>query len=246
MMKENGYYSMGRSELLPLIPETAKRVLDVGCGQGMLGEALFHRGAEIVVGVEKEPEAAQGARKRLTQVIGEDVETLAPRLVPGYFDAIICADVLEHLVDPWDVLKRLAQCLSRNGYLVASIPNTRYLALIDHLVNGHWTYQSSGLLDKTHLRFFTLSEIKEMFSKAGLSITALHRNIGSLYSEFKDQANKQEICFGRLHIKGLTLEEFNEFFVFQYLVQAQITSRGLSDDTLCQKCVSSEIGRPKP
>ena len=183
----------------------------------------------MVVGIEKHPEAAQRARGRLTQVIEEDVAALSFSLDLEYFDAIICADVLEHLVDPWGVLKRLTQCLSRNGHLIASIPNTRYLKLIDHLANGHWTYQSSGLLDKTHLRFFTLSEIKAMFSKAGLSITALHVNIGPLYSEFKNQANKHEIRFGRLHIKGLTLEEFNEFFVFQYLVQAQIDNQKASN-----------------
>jgi 2-polyprenyl-3-methyl-5-hydroxy-6-metoxy-1,4-benzoquinol methylase len=222
-MKEDGYYSMGRPELFPLIPEKAMRILDVGCGEGMLGELLLRRGAEEVVGIEKDPEAAQSARKRLNQVIEADVETLVGPLHPGYFDAIICADVLEHLIDPWRTLKVLGQCLSHNGYLIASIPNTRYLALIDHLVNGRWTYQSSGLLDKTHLRFFTLSEIRAMFSQAGLSITALHGNIGPLYSEFKDQANKHEIRFGRLHIKGLTLEEFSEFFVFQYLVQARLS-----------------------
>jgi len=222
-MKEDGYYSMGRPELLPLIPETAMRILDVGCGEGMLGELLRQRGAKEVIGIEKDPLAAGNARKRLNQVIEGDVETLVPRLHHGYFDIIICADVLEHLVDPWGVLKRLAQCISHGGYLVSSIPNSRYLALIDHLVNGHWTYQSSGLLDKTHLRFFTLSEINDMFSNAGFSITALHGNMGPLYPEFKDQDNKGEIRFGRLHIKGLTPEEFNEFFVFQYLVQARLS-----------------------
>jgi len=222
-MKDDGYYSMARPELLPLIPKTAMRILDVGCGEGMLGEALLHRGAELVVGVEKESGAAQRARGRLTQVIEEDIEALSPSLDLGYFDAIICADVLEHLIDPWGILKVLARYLSHNGCLIASIPNTRYLALIDHLVNGHWTYQSSGLMDKTHLRFFTLSEIKKMFSSAGLSIASLHGNIGPLYSRFKDQPNKQEICFGRLHIKGLRLDEFNEFFVFQYLVQARLS-----------------------
>ncbi|MBW1782639.1 MAG: methyltransferase domain-containing protein [Deltaproteobacteria bacterium] len=220
-MKEDGYYSLVREELLPLIPETAMKILDVGCGEGMLGEYLLQRGAQTVIGVEKDPEAAQSARSRLTRVIEEDVEALSFASDLGHFDAIICADVLEHLIDPWGVLKRISQCISHDGHLIASIPNTRYLALVNHLVNGHWTYDSSGLLDRTHLRFFTLSEIKEMFLKAGLSITALHGNLGPLYSEFKDRPDKWEICFDRLHIKGLSIEEFNEFFVFQYLVQAQ-------------------------
>lgn len=221
-MREDGYYSMGRSELLPLIPKTAMRILDVGCGEGMLGEGLLQRGAERVIGIEKEPKAAHTARKRLTQVIEGDIEDLSVSLDLGQFDAIICADVLEHLVDPWGVLERLARHLSPDGHVIASIPNARYLALVDHLVNGHWTYQPSGLLDKSHLRFFTLSEIRRIFADAGLSITALHANLGPIYSQFKDLPNKQEIRFGRLHIKRLSLEEFNEFFVFQYLVQAQV------------------------
>jgi len=228
-MKEDGYYSMGRTELLPLIPETAKRVLDVGCGEGILGEQILHRGAEEVVGIEKVPSAARRASKRLSHIIEGDIENLVSRLERGAFDAVVCADVLEHLIDPWGVLQQLTRCLSQNGYLIASIPNARYLALIDHLINGHWTYQASGLLDRTHLRFFTLSEIKEMFSKAGLSITDLHVNPGILYHRFKDQPDKRDIRFGRLHIQGLTRQEFGEFFVFQYLVQAQINRQKPSD-----------------
>ena len=178
-----------------------------------------------VTAVELEKAAGINAEPWCEKLIIGDVEQLPleDHLDGKRFHGILMADVLEHLMDPWGVLKRLAQCISLGGYLVSSIPNSRYLALIDHLVNGHWTYQSSGLLDKTHLRFFTLSEISDMFQYAGFSITALHGNMGPLYPEFKDQDNKREIRFGRLHIKRLTPEEFNEFFVFQYLVQATLS-----------------------
>ena len=220
-MREDTYYSQTRSELLSLIPGSAKRILEVGCGEGVLGESLLRRGADTVVGIELDPAAASEARRRLTQVIEQDVEKVSFPLSHKGFDAIICADVLEHLVDPWETLKSLASCLMSDGRLIASIPNVRYLALVDHLANGNWTYSSSGLLDAGHLRFFTLAEINEMFEKAGLTITALHGNMGPLYADFKDQPQKNEIRFGRVHIRDLTLEEFNEFFVFQYLVQAK-------------------------
>ncbi len=215
------YFMQERSELLPLIPDSAKKILDVGCGAGTLGETLLKRGATTVIGVEQDAGAAQIARRRLTEVIEENVETMDFFFPPATFDAVICADVLEHLVDPWGVLKRLTTCLTSSGRLIASIPNSRYLALLHLLIEGHWTYQSSGLLDQGHLRFFTLFEIKSMFAKAGLSITAIHGNMGQLYSEFKDKPSKQDIRYGRFHIRGLSEEEYNEFFVFQYLIQAQ-------------------------
>jgi len=220
-MREDTYYSQTRSELLSLIPGSAKRILEVGCGEGVLGESLLRRGADTVVGIELDPAAASEARRRLTQVIEQDVEEVSFSFTHKGFDAIICADVLEHLVDPWETLKSLASCLMSDGRLIVSIPNVRYLALVDHLANGNWTYSSSGLLDAGHLRFFTLAEINKMFEKAGLTITALHGNMGPLYADFKDQPQKNEIRFGRVHIRDLTLEEFNEFFVFQYLVQAK-------------------------
>ncbi len=221
MHPDETYYMQARSELLPLIPNSARRILDVGCGAGTLGEILLKRGATTVVGIEQDSKAAQRARLRLTEVIEGNVETMDFSFFPKSFDAIICADILEHLIDPWAVLERLTALLGSKGRLIASIPNSRYLALLHLLVDGHWTYQSSGLLDRGHLRFFTLNEIKKMFAKAGLSITALHGNMGPLYAEFKDKPSKQDIRFGRLHIRGLSAEEYDEFFIFQYLIQAQ-------------------------
>ncbi|MCP4647169.1 MAG: methyltransferase domain-containing protein, partial [bacterium] len=196
MEQDETYYMQVRNELLPLIPDSAKRILDVGCGAGALGELLLKRGAQSVVGIEQDFEAAHGARLRLTKVIEGNVEEMDFSSHPEAFDAIICADVLEHLVDPWGILKRLTSCLASSGRFIASIPNSRYLALLHLLIEGHWTYQSSGLLDRGHLRFFTLSEIKSMFEKAGLMITALHGNMGPLYSEFKDKPSKQDIRYG--------------------------------------------------
>jgi len=207
-----------------LIPDSAKTILDVGCGEGLLGEQLLQRGAQTVVGVELHPAAASRARHRLTAVIQGNIETDPLPWAPGTFDAVICADILEHLVDPWTTLRKLAAYLTPDGMLIASIPNARYLALIAGLVDGHWTYQSEGLLDFGHLRFFTLSEITSLVDQAGLRLTKLLANMGPLYTRYQNTPSRQEIRLGRLCITDVGPEEFIEFFVFQYLIQATRTA----------------------
>ncbi len=221
-MKEQGYYQQSRTELLRFIPESAKAVLDVGCGEGFFGEQLRHRGATTVAGIEFDEAAAAAARTRLTQVVQGDIQTVPLPFEPGSFDAVVCADVLEHLTDPWRTLTRLRTYLAPGGLLVASIPNARYISLIAHLADGHWTYQSSGLLDRDHLRFFTLAEIRDLLGRAGFRLTDLGANMGEAYGQYKNQADKRELRYGRVHIRDLTPEEFIHFFVFQYVVQAQV------------------------
>jgi GT2 family glycosyltransferase len=116
------------------------------------------------------PEAARLARGKLAAVIHANVESLEFLPYPeGYFDCITTGDVLEHLVDPEAVLARLLKYLSPQGVLVCSIPNIRHQSvLLDLAVNGRWQYQDEGLLDRTHLRFFTLIEIRQMLERLGL------------------------------------------------------------------------------
>jgi 2-polyprenyl-3-methyl-5-hydroxy-6-metoxy-1,4-benzoquinol methylase len=171
------YFSGQRSDIASLVPTDCDRVLDVGCGYGGLGRTLRARGVEQVFGVEINPDAAA----RLTGVyagywIG-DVETVSIPAEVGEFDCIVFADVLEHLRDPWGALARYLQRLKPGGYVVASIPNVRNIALLYNLVvRGQWRYEDSGLLDRTHLRFFTRREILELFSAAGLEIELIREN----------------------------------------------------------------------
>jgi 2-polyprenyl-3-methyl-5-hydroxy-6-metoxy-1,4-benzoquinol methylase len=105
------------------------------------------------------------------------VETInLPETLPQ-FDYIIFADVLEHLVDPWATLKHYSQLLTSGGKIIASIPNVRNLGLLYNLIiKGRWTYSDSGLLDRTHLRFFTRVEIQDLFSESGLTIEKIDFN----------------------------------------------------------------------
>ena len=172
------YFDFARPEVAALVPANARRILDVGCGGGALGALLKQRDGVEVWGIEAEPEAAERARTRLDHVITADldaIEALPPDA--GSFDCIICADVLEHLMDPERTLDALLRSLAPGGALVASIPNIRHQEIVlDLLVHGRWRYQPSGILDATHLRFFTATEIDALVGRLGLSIEHVQAN----------------------------------------------------------------------
>jgi GT2 family glycosyltransferase/SAM-dependent methyltransferase len=172
-MSPADYYEHERPELLEVVPQHAARVLDVGCAGGRLGEQIKRRQAALVWGIEVVEAAAQRAARRLDRVWNTSVETALLDIPEDTFDCIITADVLEHLVDPWTVLASLRRRLVRGGTLVASIPNVGHWNVIRDLLEGTWRYTSEGLLDRTHLRFFTRKSIRELFWTAGLTIKEL-------------------------------------------------------------------------
>jgi 2-polyprenyl-3-methyl-5-hydroxy-6-metoxy-1,4-benzoquinol methylase len=222
--KPDDYYRQARREVAGLVPESAARVLDVGCAEGILGAFLRERGVAHVAGVEYDPEVAQRARTRLSEVVCGDAETAALPFAAGAFDCIIFADVLEHLRDPLAAIRRYTAHLAPGGCLVASIPNVRHYSILSMLADGAWTYQDQGLMDRTHLRFFTLSEIRTLFDAAGFTIEALSVNLDPRYAEVKDPlADKPavDLTFGRLTLRNLTQQDVAELFVVQYLVRAR-------------------------
>jgi SAM-dependent methyltransferase len=167
----DGYFEFTRPELRELVPATARRVLDVGCGAGALGAALkAERPGCEVVGVEGFPDAAARARTRVDAVLELDLDALAALPAgAGTFDAIVLGDVLEHLRDPERLLRALLPSLAPDGVLVCSIPNVKHWSVLAPLlVEDSWTYTDAGLLDRTHVHFFTLKEIGTMLDRLGL------------------------------------------------------------------------------
>ena len=163
------YFHRARPEIVARAEPAGKRILDVGCAAGAMGAAMLAAGATEVVGIEVHAPAAAIARGRLTSVFGYDLEEL-PELPfpPGYFDVITLADVLEHLRDPLAVLCHLRHWLSGDGRIVCSLPNVRHESvLLPLLVHGQWNYVEAGILDRTHLRFFTLESMLRMLREAG-------------------------------------------------------------------------------
>ena len=177
--ESKNYYRHVRTELVEEIPAGNNRILEVGCAEGATGASLKKSGcAAEVVGIEMSPEAAAIAETRLDRVVCGDLEQLTldePCFTENSFDYIICGDILEHLKNPWLQLKRLFKLLKPGGKIIVSLPNIRYYDVILPLIfRGDWTYQKSGILDSTHLRFFTEKTSVQMLSKAGLSnITCL-------------------------------------------------------------------------
>jgi len=171
------YFHGQRSDVADLVPVNCQRVLDVGCGYGGLGRNLHARGVAQIFGVEINPDAASHLNDIYTDYWIGDVEQVLLPVTTAAFDCIVFADVLEHLRDPWCTLKRYLHWLKPGGYVVASIPNVRNLALLYNLaIRGRWRYEESGLLDRTHLRFFTRGEIHELFTSAGLEIELIKEN----------------------------------------------------------------------
>ncbi|MDP6541794.1 MAG: class I SAM-dependent methyltransferase [Phycisphaerales bacterium] len=178
-MPNENYYEHVRPELIEQIPTTAKRILDVGCGSGQTGAHLKNRDKTIeVVGIEYVESVGAIAKENLDQAFVGNVEELTLPFPDEYFDCILYGDLLEHLVDPWKVLSSHAKLLAKDGCIIASIPNIAYFKVIKMLKNGHWKYEDAGIMDKTHLRFFTYSSIVELFEKAGLEAVVVNKTLG--------------------------------------------------------------------
>lgn len=170
-IKPDSYYRGTRDEMLRFIPEDIGTVLEVGCADGNFGYRLKQRGAREVWGVEVVEAAGQRARQLLDRVLVGDIAGLIDQLPDAYFDLVVFNDVLEHMVDPFDVLARIRGKISPRGVVVSSIPNIRYyFTFHDLLVYGEWEYEESGILDSTHLRFFTYKSILKMYERLGYEV----------------------------------------------------------------------------
>lgn len=166
MKEKNSYYQNPRQEMLKYIPQKREKALEIGCAAGAFGKLLKQEGAHEVWGIELESEAGEQAKKVLDKVLIGDVNLLINDVPKDYFDIIILNDVLEHIADPEDLLKKLNLCLNETGYVVSSIPNVRYFwNLYEILIKKEWEYKDQGILDKTHLRFFTKKSIERMFKR---------------------------------------------------------------------------------
>jgi 2-polyprenyl-3-methyl-5-hydroxy-6-metoxy-1,4-benzoquinol methylase len=165
------YHGQHRPDMLRYLPEDARIFLDIGCGEGLFGQLIKQqRGAEVW-GIELFAQAAEKAKERLEQVFVGNIETDQFDVPDAYFDCIVFNDVLEHLYYPWDVLNKVKKMLKVNGYIVASIPNVRYYVNIKKLLRDcDWDYEKCGLLDRTHIRFFTKNSIRKMFVETGYTI----------------------------------------------------------------------------
>lgn len=160
--------------MLKYIPQGVKTTLEFGCGFGGFSALVKQTFNTETWAVEIDKMVAQKAAEKLDRVINADALESLHEIPENYFNCIIFFDILEHLVDPYTLLSAAKTKLTETGVIVASIPNIRYYrTFVDFVIHGNWTYQSQGILDKTHLRFFTYKSIKQMFCELGFEILLL-------------------------------------------------------------------------
>lgn len=165
------YYQGKRPEMQRFLPIQAERVLEIGCGRGGFSEQV--ESWNEYWGVEPFATMASEAKKVLTKVLACPVEYAYNELPNQYFDLVICNDVIEHMVDHHDFLKRIQTKIKPGGHIVGSIPNVRYFENLVHLLwKRDWEYQESGILDRTHLRFFTQKSLLRDLQNAELHVEA--------------------------------------------------------------------------
>jgi SAM-dependent methyltransferase len=189
-----------------LAPQSGLRVLEIGAGEGATLQAAKQRGlAGYTAGIELvAPDFAGRTPAGVDIFLTGDFETMDLGVLGGGFDAVICADVIEHLRDPWTAVKRMSNLLKPGGALLSSIPNFRnHRCLGPILLKGDFRYAEAGLLDRTHLRFFCRANVRHLFEQAGLVVETIETNMGA---------------YGLRHraLDFLTLGLLHDFFVFQF------------------------------
>jgi 2-polyprenyl-3-methyl-5-hydroxy-6-metoxy-1,4-benzoquinol methylase len=173
--KDPGYFDNPRADYIQDLPDNPQaRILELGCGAGATGALALSRGkCGAYVGVELVPEQAALAADRLTAVHVGAIEDVDLPYAPGSFDALICSEVLEHLVDPEAVVARLVRLLRPGGLVFASSPNISHHLIIRSLIFGRFDYADQGVMDRTHLRWFTPRSFRRLFEGAGVAVDRL-------------------------------------------------------------------------
>ena len=209
--KADGYFGNVRRDIEPLLPPHAQCVLEVGCGSGATLQWLQQQGrCGRTVGIELFEAAAATARGRVDELHVGNAESMIDGLFEAAsFDLVLCLDVLEHMSDPWAFVAQVQRLLKPGGTLIASIPNVRHLRVVlPLLLAGRWRYEESGILDRTHLRFFTQGSALALVSPPGLRVTQWLRRLPPVLSK-SGIANL------------LTLYLLRDLFTMGYLVAAQ-------------------------
>ena len=214
--------------LIDMLDVTPERSLDVGCFVGATSALIKSRYPGChTVGIEPSNPAVEVARTRVDVVHAgmlEQVDFAGEGYGQGHFDVIVLADVLEHMYNPWGALKSLKPYLSPRGCLLASVPNARNISVLSQLASGRWHYEPAGLLDVTHIRFFTQIETVEMFTATGYTIDALVHNPDPRWLELmKSRETTREIKAGKLRLTDLTPADVAELATLQFFVRARRT-----------------------
>ncbi|MBI6920413.1 class I SAM-dependent methyltransferase [Pseudomonas monteilii] len=175
VQKQTPVHQSHNPDLLKLIPLSAKRIVEVGCSSGALAREYKKLNPDAhYIGIEIDPGYAELARVHCDHVVDMNIEHASIEQLAEEFaaDCWIFGDVLEHLYDPWLVLSKIRQATAPGGCVVACIPNAQHWSVQARLSIGDFRYEDSGLFDRTHIRWFTLATMLELFTQAGLTVEA--------------------------------------------------------------------------
>lgn len=174
------YYSQIRLDLLPLIDRTYQHAIEFGCGEGLTLKYLQERRyVETTYGVEIHPHSVNVALNNLDHLWREDVNNFTIPLKIK-FNLVLLPDILEHLVNPWVFLNNLHKFITQDSDIIVSLPNVQHFTILQNLLIGDWQYQDSGIMDRTHLHYFTLKSAQKMFQDTGYKIVKIKHNGGYL------------------------------------------------------------------
>jgi 2-polyprenyl-3-methyl-5-hydroxy-6-metoxy-1,4-benzoquinol methylase len=211
--KVRDYFNIDRHDIFDLVPsDSPGRVLEIGAAEGSTLVALKQSGkAREVVGVELValPGGRQN-RQEIDRFIIADVEQQSLDLEPGSFDLLICGDVLEHLRDPWISLQYLTGFVRKGGRVLVSLPNIRYWRALGKIVLGDFRYSASGVLDRTHLRFFCRKNMIDLLGFAGLRVEHVEPSFRRHRELSRDK-----------RMNAITLGLVEQFLAQQYIIVAE-------------------------
>ena len=195
----------------------SKKILEIGAGPGSITRVLFQQGHKVTA-VEIDPEAIKLLTPFCERVVNCDLNDnswVDQNFCKEKFDVVLITDVLEHLVNPWSTLKNIETLIDKDGFILASVPNASHLGVLASLLTQDFDYKETGLLDKTHIRFFCLDNIQKLFKSADLKITN-----GSFIYQDPSETNLKSSWEKLSLIERFVLSRRKEGFVFQVLVKA--------------------------
>jgi len=224
--KPEDYFENPRLDLIEMMDKAPETILEIGCGIGTTCVAIRNRyPACKTIGIDIDEKSIQKASSVIDKAIVADIEkTELSKLgiEEESLDYILYGDVLEHFENPWEILRKHKKYLKPDGQILASIPNIRHNSVLASLLYGRWTYAPSGILDVTHLRFFTLREIKRLFRSAGLYLYDIKGNPDIKPEDLNLPPEFAQFSFNiqNLRLENIPREEVPEFSIIQFLVKA--------------------------
>ena len=171
MKTTTNYYGNTRPEVVAFIPKDIKTILDIGCGEGNFLKSIKDLTGAETWGVELVAGVVDREKNNINNLLIGKIEDVLNQIPDSYFDCITFNDVLEHLIDPTIILVDIKSKLKDTGLIIASIPNVRFIDnLFELIVKKDWEYKNEGILDFTHVRFFTQRSMRRMFQNAGYTM----------------------------------------------------------------------------